>query len=73
MLMKLTDPSIATALTVLGAAYCPIQPTDTNPDDGNPPTVITDCGSTKTSLKKSLMNTGYTEDAALGILGNLMQ
>ena len=75
MFTKLIGPSIAVALTALGAAYCPIRPpAPTPPGRGNePPAISTECGSTKTSLKKYLMDAGYTEDATSGILGNLMQ
>ena len=62
----------------LGAVACPIRhsavhDSDPAPDEIIIPRVDTSCGSTAASLKKYLMDAGYTLDAASGILGNLMQ
>ena len=59
---------LSAALIILGAC--------TTPPDGTPvttPPINADCGSTTVSLKKYLMDAGYSEDAASGILGNLLQ
>ena len=66
------------ALTFLGAIACPIRhpaqlDTDPAPDEIIIPGVDGTCGSTAASLKKYLIDAGYSVDAASGILGNLMQ
>lgn len=77
-LLHLSITTVIGALAVFGVASaikidCPTVDTQENPVDEDPdiPTDMADCGDIKSTLKRYLLDAGYDNNAAAGIMGNI--
>lgn len=70
--------SVAVGLFFLVGVTCAVKvcevvsaPTEDDGDDDNPPGEMADCGSNSATVKRYLLDAGYSNEAASGIMGNL--
>ena len=77
-LLHLSITTVIGALAVFGVASaitidCPTAESPDNPvsEDPDIPTDMADCGDIKSTLKRYLLDAGYDNNAAAGIMGNI--